>query len=97
MVEIAANTPIRRIEIPGSKIEDELVFFHHDTGKYYATGPVGAEIWEFLASDRTVSEICGHLMARFDIDRPTCEAEVDTFLQELLEAGVIRVGGACGA
>lgn len=89
MLEITPETVIRRIELPGSRIQDEMVFFHHEAGKYYATGPVGADIWERLEAPCTFSAICDHLVAVYDIDRKTCENQVRAFLGQMLGNGMI--------
>ncbi|MBX9745654.1 MAG: PqqD family peptide modification chaperone [Hyphomonadaceae bacterium] len=91
MDEVKPGTFFQRVELPCSRIDDEIVFFDHNTGKYYATGPVGADIWEFLADRQTLSAICDHLMMNYDINRSTCEAEVYEFLREMVDAGVVRI------
>lgn len=91
MIEIADEMLFQRIDLPGSRIQDEMVFFHQDAGKYYAVGPVGAEIWDFLATPKSFAAICEHLLNRFEIDQPTCEIEVRKFLDELANTKMIEV------
>jgi Coenzyme PQQ synthesis protein D (PqqD) len=89
MSEINANTVVQRVELPGSRIQDEMVFFDQEAGKYYATGPVGADIWEFLDAPKSFAAICDHLLGMYEIDHATCELEVRTFLTQMSEAGMI--------
>lgn len=89
MVDITANTRFRRVELPGSRIDCEMVFFDQNAGKYYATGPVGADIWDFIDSERFFSEICEHLLELYQVDRPSCEAQSKAFLSQLQEAGLV--------
>ena len=91
MSELSAETTLRRVEFPGSRIQNEMVFFDPEVGKYYATGPVGADIWEFLQTPRLVVVIFDHISATYDIDRTTCEAEVRAFLAQMLETGLVAV------
>lgn len=86
---ISETTPFRRVDLPGSRIDDEMVFFDQTSGRYFATGPVGADIWDFLASERTFAEICTHLLNLYDIDQASCEAETRAFLTQMLEAGLV--------
>lgn len=80
---------ISRTEIPGSKIDDELVFFNHETGMYYGTGQVGAEIWEFLDEPRSMADICDRLLEKFEVDRDTCEKQVHLFIEEMVASGIL--------
>lgn len=81
---------ISRADLPGNKIDDEMVFFNQQKGRYFGTGPVGTVIWEFIDTPRSISEIYDHLLKMFDIDRSTCEAQVSKFISELLEEGIVR-------
>lgn len=89
MNEIKADTAFKRLELPGTRIQDELVLFDHNSGKYFATGPVGADVWDLLTERRTLAELCERLLADYTIDSATCEREVRQFLAEMLAAGVI--------
>lgn len=90
MSEIKADTLLQRVELPGSRIDDEMVFFDQEAGKYYATGTVGADIWDFLDTDRSFAAIVDHLLGLYEIDREPCESEVRGFLVQMLEAGMVR-------
>jgi hypothetical protein len=92
MGAIRADTVFRRVELPGSRIQDEMVFFDQSAGKYYATGPVGADIWEFLDAPKSFAAICDHLLNIYDVDRATCETEAGTFLTQMLDARMVSDG-----
>ncbi|NQY14315.1 MAG: PqqD family protein [Henriciella sp.] len=89
MTEISSDLVIKRTDLAGSQIDSEMVFFNQNTGKYFATGPVGAEIWEYLTIPRTVSQICDHLLEKFEVDRTTCETQVQKFVGDLLNSGIV--------
>ena len=91
MTAIESDTVFRRIERSGSRIQDEMVFFDQEAGKYYATGLVGADIWEFLDEKRSFVAICDHLLGLYDIDRVGCESEVRAFLTQMVDARMISV------
>lgn len=93
MVEINADLVIKRTDLAGSQIDNEMVFFNQNTGKYFATGPVGAEIWEYLTVPRSISQICDHLLAKFEVDRSTCETQVQKFVGDLIEGGIVAANG----
>lgn len=90
MTQLGLETRFRRIEVPGSKVRDEMIFFNPEAGKYSAIGTVGIEIWQLLADrDRSLGEICDHLLAEFDVDRETCERDVSDFVKQMVDAGLL--------
>ena len=92
MADITSDQIIKRANIHGSKIGDELVFFNHETGKYYGTGPVGAEIWEILETPTSLGQICDRLLEKFDVDRETCETHVSEFISDMIKSGILDSG-----
>ena len=89
MTEINSNLVIQRTQLAGNQVDNEMVFFNQNSGKYFATGPVGSEIWEYLSVPRSVSQICDHLLETFEVDRATCEAEVHKFVSDLINGGIV--------
>ena len=85
---VSAETVLVRTLALTSRVDDDLIFFDEQGGRYLATGRVGADIWELIESPRTLREICDELMNRYAVDEATCLAEVRAFAEELLAAGV---------
>lgn len=85
-----ASIVVRR-RLEASRIESDLVLFDDRVGKYFATGPVGADIWDLTAEATTVAAIVSHLLDQYDINSDTCEAEVVRFLDELIGRGLVQV------
>jgi hypothetical protein len=48
----------------------------------------GAFIWERLNGKNTLDDICWNVMEEYKVDRPTAEADVRAFTDELLRAGL---------
>ena len=89
METVNPNLKVRRSEIPGSKVDDEIVFFNPDSGKYYGTGRVGAAIWDMLDEPKALTEIYDSLLEIYDVDRATCEGHVNEFVGTMLTEGVL--------
>lgn len=89
MIKVDMDLVVKRSEIPGSKIDDEFVFFNRETGSYYGTGPVGANIWDFLEMPKSINEICEHLLSIYDVDRAKCESQVNKFISDMIDAGIV--------
>lgn len=59
------------------------------TGKYYNLGETGGRIWELLESPATISDLVQALTAEYDVDQAQCKADVLTFLQQLVDRGLL--------
>ena len=73
-----------------SRVKDDLVFFDETAGQYFATGSVGADIWELIEEPRSLRDICAELMERYEVDETTCLTDVQRFAEELLGAGLVE-------
>lgn len=82
---------IRKIE--GSYIEtsidDELVLIQIDRGSFHALKGTGLAIWEMIDGTRHRDAIVDVLTSRFDVPRERCEADVDRFLGQVVQAGFV--------
>ena len=88
VVKMQPDDVIARKSVYASRVKDDLVFFDEQAGQYFATGTVGADIWDLIESPRSLRDICSELMARYEVDEATCTTEVERFAEELLNAGL---------
>lgn len=89
---ISLTTKVRRTDtVFSSSVGDDLVIFDHEKGVYYGAGTVGEAIWTMMSEARRIDELCDRLMDEFDVDRPTCESEVQAFVQDLVDSGLAQV------
>lgn len=80
----------RRVDLQGSRVGDDIVIFDDRIGKYFASGPVGADIWEMLTDWIGSQEICANLLSAYEIDDQTCRDEVNAFLTELTNLNLVQ-------
>jgi hypothetical protein len=71
------------------QIEDEVVAVDIKTAAYLGANPAGALLWEALADGATKDELANLLVKRFSIDEARAAADVDAFLAQLDEAGLL--------
>lgn len=72
-------------------IDDEVVMFDADAGKYYGLNSVAAAVWKLLEEPLSVGEICDQLTSEYDVDKQKCMDEVLGFLPELKDKGLIEI------
>ena len=71
------------------QIEDEVVAVDMKTSAYLGANPAGALLWEALADGATKDALANLLVERFSIDESRAAADVDAFLAQLDEAGLL--------
>lgn len=91
MSKIELDAKIVRSDTLAARVDEDLVFFDADVGKYFATSGVGADVWELIESPRSIREICVELMERYEVEEETCLSDVLEFVTELVAAGVAEL------
>ncbi len=81
---------VRTKKILASPIDDELVMFDSDAGKYYGMNTVASVIWNNLEESKTIEEMCDILTGKFDISKEKCLEELIGFLPDLEKRGLIQ-------
>jgi len=80
----------KRIENqPFTEIDGEIVMLNLENNEYYGLNKTASKIWNLLKEPIAFSSIVEILLKEFDVDRKTCEEEVKSFLNELLEKKLI--------
>jgi hypothetical protein len=74
-----------------AKVGDELVMMSAQKGSYIGLSEVGARIWELIETPQDVDAVCARLQREYDVTPGACRAEVETFLNELVQHGAIAL------
>ena len=72
-------------------VGDELVMMSGEKGHYISLSKVGTRVWSLIDTPRTVEDLCGQLMAEFEVSPEVCRAQVEDFLRELAKHGAIAL------
>lgn len=72
---------------------DDLVMLSVERGRYYSVNAVGRRLWELLEQPKRISELCAAICAEFDVDMLTCQADVEKFLADMMESGLVHAAG----
>jgi Coenzyme PQQ synthesis protein D (PqqD) len=74
-----------------AKVGDELVMMSAEKGNYIGLSEVGARIWELIETPQDFESVCTRLQDEFEVEPEVCRAEVETFLDELVQHGAIAL------
>ena len=61
--------------------------------RIFSLNPVAEYIWQELDGKRSVEEIRNDVLANFAVEKEQAGREIDQFVKELLEAGLIKERG----
>lgn len=61
----------------------EKVMIDFSTGKYFLLKGVANDIWDYIQTSITISEIEEKLLTEYEVDRDTCHTSVLAFLEQM--------------
>ena len=70
-------------------IDSEIVVMRLDTGEFFSLSGTSAEIWRLIDGSRDRRALITALTADFDADEERIAANVDAFLMELRDTGLL--------
>ena len=70
-------------------IDEEIIIMRHDNGEVLSLSETGATIWRLLDGTRNRADLGAAITDRFNIDERLIDPDIDEFLLQLREAGLI--------
>jgi hypothetical protein len=77
-----------------ARIGDELVMMSAQLGTYLGLTEVGARVWELLATQSDLNDICAALEREFDVASDVCRSEVAAFVGQMADRGVVTIAAS---
>lgn len=91
MSAITLSTRLSRIpELIATEMDGDLVMMSIEKGQYYGIGGIGSRVWTLLETPMSIAELARVIQQEYEIDAATCQADLLTFAQKLLEHGLVR-------
>jgi hypothetical protein len=78
------------------ELDGEAAILNLASGAYHGLDPIGATVWNLIASPIAVREIVDALTAQYDVERARCEGDLLALLGKLDERGLIQIGDGNG-
>ena len=92
MKQLESHTRIRRNPAQVySEVDGQVVMLNVKKESYYCLNDVGSAIWNELEEPCTYSGLISKIREEFEVDEEQCRKDVEPFLAELVEAGVIQL------
>ncbi len=74
-----------------SDMGGEKVMLSVRNGRYYNLGEIGGKIWDNIEAPVSVDQVVDKLVSEYDVAQIKCKEEVVSFLELLLEEGLIHI------
>ena len=81
----------RNSEVIAAEADQDLIMVSIATGSYYGLSDVAREIWDAIERPRMISQLVGDLTTNYQIDPFSCEQQTLSFLEALLDEGLLKV------
>ncbi len=89
-VRMAGRYAPRDGSVLARQVANEMVIVDMHNGIYHGLNAVGAQIWEELDGQRTLSEVAATLEEAYpDVERVTIEADIVALVQALLDNDLV--------
>jgi hypothetical protein len=89
---LTLNSTIQRdTEVIAAEADQDLIMVSLATGHYYGLSDIAREIWDAIEHPRTISDLIDDLRAIYQIDTSSCTDQTLSFLEALLEEGLLQV------
>jgi hypothetical protein len=82
---------VQEDEPVAAEVDGDVVMLSERAGAYFGLDGIGSEIWRLIEEPRRVSELCGTLAQRYDVDAETLTRDVTAFLDALLARNLVRL------
>lgn len=79
---------VRGTEHVETRVGDQTLMMSIEHGKYYSVDATAGRIWDLIERPIALSEIVSALMRDYDVSSEECEAQVKSFVGDLILNGL---------
>ena len=87
---MTAQLRLRNADLAWRTVDDEMIAIDVRESNYLTANDSGAILWSALADGTTKDELADRLVETYGIDPDTAAADVESFLRELRERGLLE-------
>ena len=81
----------RSSDVMAAEAGQDLVMVSIANGLYYGVSDVAREVWEAIEHPKKISDLIDDLVATYHVDRPKCQQQTLSFLEDLRTEGLLQV------
>ena len=76
------------------EVNGEAVLLHLTTSEYHVLDATSTEMWHALLAADSFSIAVGRIHEEFDVDETELRADLERFVEQLVERGLVRLEAA---
>jgi hypothetical protein len=80
---------VRNPDLVSADMDGETVMMSVERGAYYGLNGIASHVWTLLETPVALADILTSVCADYDVDEVTCQTDMQVFVAELLEQGLI--------
>ena len=88
-MDVLSGTLTASTDVLARDIQGETVLLDLKSDSYFGLKGVGARIWQLLAAGTSMTDMTTVLAAEFDVSAETLTVELERFVGELVNAGLV--------
>lgn len=73
-----------------AEVGDDVLALHVANGRCHGMERVAADVWRMLDRPVSLNEICGRLVADYDVEPEECRRDVGALLQSMIAEGLVK-------
>jgi hypothetical protein len=77
-------------------LDDETVLLHLTTETYYGLDDIGTRVWQLLGEHGEIDPVVASIVDEYGADEAVVRTDIERFVGELAEAGLIEVAQDTG-
>lgn len=81
---------VRNPDLIAADLDGDTVMMSIERGEYFGLSGVGSRVWQLLAEPMALPAIVRTICAEYEVDEPTCQADMQAFLADLQQQGLIN-------
>lgn len=82
---------VRNAALPAGEVDGELIGLNIDLGECFGLDRIGTEIAAMTAEPISIAALISRITERYDVSEGQCRADLEPFLRDLIETGLIRI------
>lgn len=71
-------------------VDEEIILMNVDNGRFYALDDIGQCVWDFIETPRAFGDVCGRVLAEYEVDLETCETAISQLIAKLRDARLVE-------
>jgi hypothetical protein len=85
------TTRYRRTDsVSFTELDGEIICLNLEAGQYVGMRDVGQTIWERLDEPRGFDDLLQHVTAEYEVSPDVAASDINAFLSQLVEAGLVE-------